>query len=249
MAHSRQLSVNSTRFLTPSGYAFFMTLSVTLPWAACKKEPVAAETASPPAATEKTSPEAAALVPGATEIEPSNSSVSDVLRVNFATASKAYAKNCAWQRMVPSDMEGEPETTACEYLSFDQNCEELSTCGQESEQCKTACVKGCSDCDSICTPPCTGCKKKCGKNAACIEQCATDRASCHAQCISQKAKCENQCEGTYETCEKTFDARVKKTCPDCEAIGECSQSEQRETCEKPFRKKNPTECFEWCFRQ
>jgi hypothetical protein len=223
-----------------------------VPWlvVACKKDAPAAPVDLPVSVkVEPQSPPSAPSPAETPEADSFASSVSDVLRVNFATATKAYAKNCAWQRMVPSDMEGEPETTACEYLSFDQSCEEPSTCGKESEQCKAACVKGCTSCDTLCTPSCNSCKKTCGKDAACLEQCATERTSCHAQCISQKAKCEGQCEGTYETCEKTFAERVKKTCPDCGAIGECSQLEQREACEKPFRKKNPAECFEWCYQQ
>ncbi|MFO0598239.1 MAG: hypothetical protein U0228_23245 [Myxococcaceae bacterium] len=149
------------------------------------------------------------------------------------------------------DMEGPRAGGECRTIAFDQNCApDTFGCFDGVVKCRENCSEPCLKCQQACGTSCDGCKAKCGQDAACLKSCAEARADCWTNCLYDTQDCRAKaCNAQYQKCEDDADARVKKTCPDCEKIRQCllkswyGDGGPADACLLPG---NAKECFEWC---
>jgi hypothetical protein len=164
----------------------------------------------------------------------------------------AYLADC--HHVFPSRIEFDVEGDAgneCLAREMNQMCApDFGGCWGQSEGCKTTCGGTCSGCQDRCGSTCDDCKSRCGADEACRRGCAQARALCRGGCLSGLTRCQNvDCEAAYTRCEAEHAAKVKKECPDCEALSACLAQDGPQAakmlCKAKFPKNSPA-CVEWC---
>ena len=151
------------------------------------------------------------------------------------------------------DMDGtHPDAGECDARMFDQNCSpDTFGCWEGVEQCRDACADPCHTCQSVCADRCDSCKSQCNGAAACITACATSRVDCRVQCLGRLETCRTTtCDAAMSRCEAEAQVRLKRLCPDCDAITSCQlEASERDQDAKHCAAKfphNAAECLDWC---
>jgi hypothetical protein len=166
---------------------------------------------------------------------------------------QAYLADCHHRFQKQQD-EGEQMIDECLWRAFDQNCApDPSGCWDKGQACRDACGAPCASCDDACAEGCDGCTSKCGDDQACKARCAEERVGCRNACLDTRDKCaDKDCATAEEKCNADHLAVREQKCPRCGEINDCmnkaieKDKDPAETCSRKF-KREPKECFEWCF--
>ncbi len=169
---------------------------------------------------------------------------------------QAYLADCH-HRFKQKSEETEEVADECLFREFDQNCSpDPSGCWDKGQACRDACGKPCESCDDTCAGGCDGCMGKCAADDdACRHACAQARVGCRDACLAARDKCSNDdCSKAEEECNTAHLALREQKCPRCEQINACMNEalekggdrEPQAICRPKF-KREPAECFEWCF--
>ena len=118
------------------------------------------------------------------------------------------------------------------------------------EKCRDGCASPCHTCQSVCADRCEACKTRCD-GGTCITQCAQSRFDCRVQCLAELEACRTTtCEAAMRRCDAEAHRRLKRLCPDCEAIMKCElevfeKDQDVKTCSAKYPN-NAAECIDWC---
>ena len=165
----------------------------------------------------------------------------------------AYVDSCAHVFTEADEYIEEPQDE-CLFREFDQMCApDHFGCWGAEEECSANCGKPCVSCQRACTDDCESCRDRCAEDAACVRRCASDRAGCRQMCLEGLSACRSvDCAKVAAACDKEATEQLKRTCPDCEALGACVAQGSFDDigkllrdCARKFPANGP-ECETWC---